>query len=165
LAYFAWGLTAAGQHPIHRLAIRTNKSQRSVIENPHLEGALVDGAMMEAAQRNQVGRLGLTAIRPVLDVVHVDVAGVAASGESAALVAGGEQTAQRRGDDAGLASDVEWLAVRIFDQRDEAGIACEPSCGGGGDGRAVLDFAAAGEALAQGLGGHVHDDLLAIGVG
>ena len=116
----------------------------AIRRSPCGRSTFMHGAMMEAAQRDEIGRLGLAAIRPVLDVVHVDVARVAAAGKAAALVARGEQAAQRRGDDARLAADVERLAVLVLDERDDAGVAGEAARGFGGDGGAVLDLAAAG---------------------
>ncbi len=101
----------------------------------------------------------------MLDVVQVDVARVTAAGESAALVAGLEQPAQWGGDGASLAAHVQRLAILVLDEGDEAGVAGEAAGSLGGDGRAVFDLAAAGGAVAHGLGGDVHDDLLAIGAG
>src|SRR5687767_4960949 len=88
-------LRASRRHAIDAVTVRSREADRTVIEYDDIEPTLMNCAMMEAAQREQVRRFGLAAIRPVLDVVHVDIARVAASGETATLVACGQQTAQR----------------------------------------------------------------------
>src|SRR5688572_808403 len=74
-------LTASGQYPIHSLAIRSHEPQRAVVEYLHVEAAFMHGAVMKAAQRDEVGRLGLAAVGPVFDVMHVDITRIAAAGK------------------------------------------------------------------------------------
>ncbi len=83
--------------------------------------------MMEAAQRHEVGRFRLAAVRPVLDMMRIDVTRVRAAGKAAAFVAGVQHAAERSGNGPRLAADVERLAVVVFDQRDHARIAGEPT--------------------------------------
>lgn len=80
-------LTAAWECAVDSFTIRPDESQCAVIENLDIESILVNRTMMKSAQRNEVGRLGLTTICPVFDVVHVDEASIAAAGETATLVA------------------------------------------------------------------------------
>src|SRR5262249_13168611 len=78
---------------IHCGAIRPDETQRAVVEDFHVEATLVHGTMMESAQGHEIRRPSLPAIRPMPDVVHVDVTRVGAAGEAAALVARLEQAA------------------------------------------------------------------------
>jgi hypothetical protein len=57
------------------------------------------------------------------------------------------------------------LAAFVLHQRDDAGVAGDTSRGFGWNRRTVLDLATTGSARAQGLGGDVYDDLLAIRAG
>src|SRR4051794_41203454 len=54
------------------------------------EGALVDQAMVVAAELDEIVQVGRSAVSPVMDVVGVDVAGLAANGGMAASVAAAE---------------------------------------------------------------------------
>ena len=51
----------------------------------------------------------------------------------------------------------------VLQHAQQARIAGEAARGLDGDGGSLLDLAAPGAVLAQGLGVHVHDDLVAIG--
>src|SRR4051812_50125370 len=59
------------------------------------EGALVDQAMVVAAELDEIVQVGRSAVSPVMDVVGVDVAGLAATGGMAAPLAAAGGTAQR----------------------------------------------------------------------
>ena len=72
--------------------------------------ALVDPAVMAATQEQRIVQLGLSAVRPVHDVVGVGESEPAAR-EATATVSDVERTAERRRDRAGLATHVEHGAV------------------------------------------------------
>ncbi len=103
--------------------------------------------MVQAAQGDEVRELGLPAVGPVLDVVRVDIALVRATGEAAAAIAGVERAADRRGDAAGFAPDIERLAALGLEHLQQAGIAGEAAHGLGGEGGSLLDLAAPGGVL------------------
>jgi hypothetical protein len=77
--------------------------------------ALVHQAVMQTAQGHEIGELRFAALGPVLDVMCVDVALVRAAGETTAAVAAIERAADTRWDAAGLAPDIERLALRILE--------------------------------------------------
>jgi hypothetical protein len=80
----------------------------------HRETFLVHQPMMNAAEQHEVLQLRLAAICPMFDVVGVGEALVGAARKAAALVAGLEGSAEGGGDCAGLAADVEGIAVDVF---------------------------------------------------
>jgi hypothetical protein len=91
------------------------------------EAALVDQAVVERAERDGVVEAGLAAVEPVADVVGVQVAGVRAAGEAAAMtVAGEERAAERAREEAELSADRERLASAVLEDRDHASVAEEP---------------------------------------
>src|SRR3954454_7279438 len=79
------------------------------------EGALVDQAMVVAAELDEIVQVGRSAVSPVMDVVGVDVAGLAATGELDATVAAGEGPGQGGGGRGGLAADGHGFAVALDD--------------------------------------------------
>ena len=66
--------------------------------------------MVETTEREEIAEFRLTAVRPVFDVVSVDVVLMWAAREAATLVARIERTAQRSAA-ARFSTDVQWLAV------------------------------------------------------
>jgi hypothetical protein len=60
------------------------------------EAALVDEAMVAAAEGKGVVEAGLTAVEPVADVVGMEVARVHAAGEAAGVAVAGEERAAQR---------------------------------------------------------------------
>jgi hypothetical protein len=80
-------------------------------------------SMMEPTQTHQIVRLRLAAVRPVDDVMSIQVAAVCASGKSATLVSRFQHPPQRRRDRAGLAPGIQWLALLALDHRNQAGVA------------------------------------------
>ena len=147
---------------VQRFTPGIGETPRAVIAALHLHAAFMHRAMVEPAQRGQVRQFGLAAIRPVLDVVPVHVALVIAPREYAAFVARRERTAHRRRDTAGLATDIERLALLVFGDLDLAAIAREATRGFDRNRRAVVELAATGLALAQRGFVDVHHDLMSI---
>jgi hypothetical protein len=86
-----------------------------------------------------------------------------AAGKAATAVAGVQGAADGGRDAAGFASHIQGFAVLVLEQMKQAGIAGEAAHGLGGERGSVLDLAASGSVLVQGLGIDVHDDLVAIG--
>ncbi len=78
------------------------------------EPAFVYQPVMMTAQQNEVVDRGVTAIRPVTDVMRIDEAVMAAAREPAATVARLQGPAQCRRYGPGLAADIEWIARFIL---------------------------------------------------
>jgi hypothetical protein len=76
-------------------AVRLHESQCAVIGSFDANAAFVNGAVVEAAERHEVGRFGFAAIGPVLDVMCIDITRVRAAGEAAAFVASIQEAAKR----------------------------------------------------------------------
>jgi hypothetical protein len=75
------------------------------------------------APRDQVAELRFAAVCPVLEVVPFAVSGAIAAGVTAAAVAGTQSARNRRGNAAGLATDIERVAVLAFDDSDDGAVA------------------------------------------
>ena len=78
---------------------------------------------------NEVGQLGLASLGPVLHVMGIHVARVRATGKSTAAITCIERAAQRRRDAARLAPDIERLPLRVLEDADNAGVACQTARG------------------------------------
>ena len=72
-------------------AIRSDEAEGAVIEHLDHDLALVQQPVMGAAQRDEIRKLGLAALRPVLYVMAVHEPCMRAARESAAVVAGSER--------------------------------------------------------------------------
>ena len=83
---------------------------------------------MPVAQQYEVREAGRAALRPVLDVMRVDVAALRAAGKTAAAVARPQRAPDRRRHRAGLAADIERLAVAVLDDDDALAVAGQPPC-------------------------------------
>ena len=145
------------------LTVRPQKPECPVIERLHDDLAFVDPSMMETAECHEVGQLCLPAMGPVLHVVPVHIALERAAGETAALVPGVQRAPNGRRDGASLSADIQRLTVVSFDDPDHAAVAGEPASCLRGYGRPLLELATARMRVPEGLGIHVHHDLLAIG--
>ena len=102
------------------------------------------------------------AVGPVLDVMAVEPIGGGTAGEAAPAVAAQERAAHRGRDAAGASSDAERLAVRTIHDRDDSGIAAQPSGGLRRDGGAVLEFAASRPAVGEHFGFDMYDDFVPV---
>src|SRR3984957_10329020 len=155
------GLRAANH--LEMAAVRMQETPAAGGRRLDRDLALVNQAVVQAAQGDEIGEFGLSAVGPVLDVVRIDVALMSAAGETAAAVAGIERAADRRRNAARFAPDIERLALRILEYAQQARIACEAAHGLDGDGRSMFDLAAPGGAVVQCLSVHVNDNLVAVG--
>src|SRR6266404_9845061 len=99
----------------------------------------------------------------MMDVMGIDIALMRASRESAAAVAALQRAAYRGRDTAGLAADIEGLALFILGHRDEARVAGQAPRSFRCQRGTMFDFAASRRAFAQSLGVDVHHDLVAVG--
>ena len=97
---------------------------------------------MMRAQLHQVIERCRTAIRPMLDMMTVQVPGRAAAGETATLIAGGQRAFQCRRNGACLATDVQRLAFGIFDDAHNARVTSQTASGVRGEIGAVMQMAA-----------------------
>ena len=105
---------------------------------------------------------GRAAVGPVLDVMRVDESGRGAAGEAAAAVAGRQGALQRGRDRAGLAPDVERVALAL-DDADDRPVAGEPACGLRCERDAADELAAPGFVRGGERGGlDVDHDLMAV---
>jgi hypothetical protein len=127
----------------------------------------VQQAVMTAAQIHKVGQGRLAAVGPMADVMGVDPAPRAATGEAAAAVARGQRPAQGRRDRARLSPDSERRAG-AFQQRHDRGVAGQPAGRLGREGCARVELAALAPSARTRLqrgSVDVHDDLVAITAG
>ena len=122
---------------------------------------------MKGAERHEVRKLRLAAVRPVLHVVPVRVARAVAAREPAASVARLERSRKRQRDAAGLAADAERLPVVVFQERHERAVAREAPNRIERESRTVLELAAVRLAIVRLRADirqhrliHVNDDLI-----
>jgi hypothetical protein len=88
---------------------------------------VVDDAMMMSAEQCEIVESGFAAGYPMDDVVRVKHhRWPSAPGEAAVPVAQHERHPERSGDQASEASDVEDLALRAQDGRDDLGVTGDP---------------------------------------
>ena len=154
--------TGCGSGTLKCLAIRLREPECSIVERLNDDPAFVHQPMVEAAERDEVRELRLASMRPMLHVMAIDVALEGAAGETAALVSCIQGPANGGRNRPRPATDVERLALLVLDNTDDAGVAGKPSRRLGGDRRPVFELAAAGVAVLQRLGIHVHHDLLTV---
>lgn len=100
--------------------------------------------------------------RPVADVVTIHVMLVRAAGEPASAIARLQCAPNRRSDRAGLATHVEWFAVLVFNDVDQAGIAAQAARSLGGEGGAIFVLTATCATIPQRLRIHVNDGLISV---
>ena len=79
--------------------------------------------MVIGAEQREVVEARLTAVRPMFDVMSVDIARLVAAREGAPAIAGPKRAFQCRRDGAPLASDVERRAVLVLNDRNQAAVA------------------------------------------
>jgi len=88
--------------------------------------AFVLGAVVPAAQQDQVGKVGGAAVDPVFEMVSFGPGGgPVAAGVHAPGVAHDQGAAQRGADGAGAPADVEDLGLAVGDDAADAGVARE----------------------------------------
>jgi hypothetical protein len=97
-------------------AVRPQEVERAVPGAVDGEAVLVEEAVVVAAEQDEVVLAGRAAVRPVVDVVGVEVVASVAAGVAAAAVAAFERGAQWRWDDAPAAAVVDATV---------AGVACD----------------------------------------
>nr|WP_221776060.1 hypothetical protein [Pseudonocardia petroleophila] len=99
----------------------------------------MDLAVVGFAEHDQVVEFGGSFVSPVVDVVDVAPGRWSvAAGVGAAAVSDGDGFAEPVGDGALLPAHVQWLAVAVHDDGDDAGVAGQGAQRGGGDGAAEL---------------------------
>jgi len=104
-------------------ALRIQKAPATVGEGLDGDLAFMNQAVMPSAKRHEIGELGFAAVSPVLDMMCIYVAAMRAAGKTAAGVPRVQRTADRGWNAARLAADIERLAVRVFEDLDEARVA------------------------------------------
>ena len=92
---------------------------------PQRPAALVNEAVVVAAQQQAIRQGGLAAVGPVADVMRV-AEPARAPRKAAAEVADLEGTAESRGNRAGAAAEIEERTIRAMSDPDHASIAAEP---------------------------------------
>jgi len=89
------------------------------------ETAFVHERVMIRAEQREIVETRLATVRPMLDVMPVDVTVIPAARKRAAAIPGPERTSQRRRYRAVLAADIERRAVLVLDDRDQTTVAGE----------------------------------------
>ena len=126
-------LVAAGE-PFGIEPGRRDEFGVAVAAEPDGPVAVVEVAVMVAAEQHGVGQARVAAVGPVPDVVGVAPAGRAvAAREGAAAVAQDQGASQRAGDEPALPADVEWLAGAAEDGGQDRRVAGEPAHRLGGE--------------------------------
>ena len=97
-----------------------------------------------------------------MHVVGIQVASVGASGKTTSAVARVQRAANCGRNRARLATDVQWLALRILHNAYYAGVAREPPGGLYRQRGTLLELAPSGDALLQRLGIYLHYNLVAL---
>jgi hypothetical protein len=105
--------------------------------NGGAECAFVNHAVMAGAHEHEVGEAGRPSFGPTLDMVSVEVLFTTAAGDPTTAVAQPQGTADRLGDRASAAADVQQLAVRSDHDLDPRAVAREHLRGVDRHGRAV----------------------------
>src|SRR5688500_6628794 len=93
--------------------------------------------MMAPADEHGVLEIGLPDVSPVNDVMPVDDP-MRAAGKTTAAIPNAQRAPERGGNRPRLPADVERLAGRIIQNRNDAGIAEQPPTGFRGEARAIL---------------------------
>src|SRR5690606_31978573 len=139
--------------PRYHAPVGPFEAQRALLVPPDPKPTLVHQPVMVRAEQQGVVEARLPAVRPMHDVMSVDVTLPMAAGKCAAAIARPERAPQRRRDRAALSSDVERHAALVLRDRDQAAVAAEPLHG--------LDrqIGASGPS-AEGRLVDVHDDLI-----
>ena len=108
----------------HRESIWPNERQPIVLAHDAVP-VLVQESVMPAAEHDEILQRRLSPVDPVLDVVCVDEARVAASGKAASTITDLDCSAECRRDRASQFTNREWFPRRIVDDRDERPIAAQ----------------------------------------
>src|SRR5271154_2831820 len=96
-------------------AVRMQEPPAPAGERLDPDRPLVNQAVVQPAQRDQVIEFGRSAVGPVLDVVRIEVALVGAAGEAATGIPGVKGTADRRRNAARLASHIERRTLFVLE--------------------------------------------------
>ncbi len=155
-------LRVPGRRAEQRCPSAIGEAPGAIVAAIDFQAALVHRAVMKPAEQHEIRQLCRAALRPMLDVVPVDVPLVAATGENAAFVARCERTTQRGRDAARLATDIQRLTALVLGDRDDARIAGKAARGFDGSAGPSSSSQRPALALAQRAFVDVHDDLLAI---
>ena len=133
---------------VEGVAVRRHEADSTVVEPLNHHVSFVHLPVMESAEADEVRKLSLAAVCPMLDVVSVEITRVRAAGKAtAAVIARPQRALQSRRDAACLAADVERFTVLALYYRNDAAVAGETSGGFRGDRWAVFELAAACSAL------------------
>src|SRR5262245_28700672 len=89
-------LCVARRNAVDGRTIQLHETQRAIVQDLDTDAAFVHSPVMKATERYEVRRFRLTAVRPVLDVMRIDVSAVRTPRKTAALIASVQHTAQRR---------------------------------------------------------------------
>jgi hypothetical protein len=79
--------------------------------------------VMVTTKLHEIGKTGLTALTPVLDVVPIDIMFECAARELAAFISRFQGSAHCRRDNPRFSANIEWCAVFVFSKYAYSGIA------------------------------------------
>ncbi len=88
---------------------------------------LVHQSVMPPADKNEIVELRFTPVRPVYDVVTVDVAALGTTRILAGPIAGSQRSSYGRWNDPRLAAHVQYLTLTIFQHRHQCPVTGEPA--------------------------------------
>jgi hypothetical protein len=127
--------------------------------------AFVEQAMVVATKLDEIGQRGLAAVRPVLDVVRVDVLAVVAPRELTTAVAAAQRAAESRWDRPRLATDGQRSAFALQDT-DQRRVAAQSTYRFPGERSLVIELAAAAHIVrTKRVDVDVDDDLTTVAAG
>jgi hypothetical protein len=126
----------------------------------NIPATFVNKTMMEVTKGDQISQFGFATVRPVLDMMPVGVAVVAAAGEAATLISGIKSTFERGRNAPGFSPNVERIALVIFCYVDEATITSQTTARFSRHGRAIFRFTLASFLTSKSFLRNVDDDLV-----
>ena len=78
---------------------------------------------METTQGHQIFQTGLTAVRPVHNVMSIHISRFATPGKAAGFIPQCQRSLYEGGNRSGAAADIEYIALLIFQRCHQAGVA------------------------------------------
>lgn len=99
--------------------------ERTIVPLANRETAFVQQTVVVRAQQRQVIELGPATVRPVLEMMRIDIVLAVATRKGAAAIAREQRFLQRRRDHAAFASQRQRPAVVVLDECDQVAVAAQ----------------------------------------
>ena len=100
---------------VERSAVGPHETECAVGERLNGDAAFVHGAMMMTTQQHEVGGFRLAAVRPVLNVMGIDIARVRAPWKAATPVTSFQCAAERWRNAPGFLPDIQRFALFVLE--------------------------------------------------